>query len=49
MQRKQITLRLPEELVAELQQISLKTILSLRDLILLAILNSSYKSLKLHK
>lgn len=49
MQRKQITLRLPEELVAELQQISLKTTLSLRDLILLAILNSGHKSLKLHK
>lgn len=49
MQRKQITLRLPVELYEALEKLSDETTLPVRNLILLAILNSSRRFLKPNK
>lgn len=49
MQRKQITLRLPVELHEALEKLSDETTIPVKNLILLAILNSSGRFLKLNK
>lgn len=49
MTNKRMTLRLPEQLAEELQRVSSKTALSIKDLVLLAILSNNRKSLRKHK
>lgn len=49
MERKQITLRLSVELYEALEKLSSETTLPVRNLVLLAILNSSRRFLRLSK